>query len=208
MGIVAKAKLSLSCSQSPASAPCSDIRSAWRQWRNLDVTSTLPTLHDVNELLWYVAHTRPRREKKLVEYAQREGLVVTLPCYSSAHKYRGKTATFEKPLFPGYVFFRLLPAARPKIYQSDYVANLLDVPDQTQFEEQLAAVQLALASKLEIQLAPEIGKGKQVRIIAGPLRGIDGWVEERFGMSTVLLRVDFLSQAAAVKMEADCLELI
>ena len=208
MGIVAKAKLSLSCSQSHASATCSDIRSAWRQWRNLDVTSTLPTLHDVNELLWYVAHTRPRREKKLVEYAQREGLVVTLPCYSSAHKYRGKTATFEKPLFPGYVFFRLLPSARPKVYQSDYVANLLDVPDQTQFEEQLAAIQLALASKLEIQLAPEIGKGKQVRIIAGPLRGVEGWVEERFGMSTVLLRVDFLSQAAAVKMEADSLELI
>jgi transcription antitermination factor NusG len=162
----------------------------------------------VNELLWYVAHTRPRREKKLVDYAQREGLFVTLPCYSSVHKYRGKTATFEKPLFPGYVFFRLLPAARPKIYQSDYVANLLDVPDQTQFEEQLAAVQLALASNLEIQLAPEIGKGKQVRIIAGPLRGVEGWVEERFGMSTVLLRVDFLSQAAAVKMEADSLELI
>lgn len=186
----------------------SNLPKVGQQRRNLDATSTIPTLQGVNELLWYVAHTRPRREKKLMEYAQREGLFVTLPCYSSVHKYRGKTATFEKPLFPGYVFFRLLPSARPKVYQSDHVANLLDVPDQTQFVEQLAAVQLALASKLEIQLAPEIGKGKQVRIIAGPLRGVEGWVEERFGMSKVLLRVDFLSQAAAVKMEADFLELI
>jgi transcriptional antiterminator RfaH len=206
--IIVKTKTPSACSQSHPSAIRSDIPTGCRPWRNLDATSTLPTLQGVNELLWYVAHTRPRREKKLVEYARREGLFVTLPCYSSAHKYRGKTATFEKPLFPGYVFFRLLPSARPKVYQSDYVANLLDVPDQTQFEEQLAAVQLALASKLEIQLAPEIGKGKQVRIIAGPLRGVEGWVEERFGMSTVLLRVDFLSQAAAVKIEADCLELI
>ena len=162
----------------------------------------------MTDLLWFVAHTRPRREKKLVEYAKREGLEATLPCYHSAHKYRGKTVSFEKPLFPSYVFFRLHPTARQKVYQCDYVANLLDVPDQAQFEQQVSAVLLALSTKLEIQLAPDIGKGKRVRIVAGPLRGVEGWVEERFGMSTVLLRVDFLSQAAAVKVEADFLELI
>lgn len=94
------------------------------------------------------------------------------------------------------------------MYQSDHVANLLDVPNQVEFEQQLSAVLLALSTKLEIQLAPEIGKGKRVKIVAGPLRGVEGWVEERYGMSTVLLRVDFLSQAAAVKVEADCLELL
>ena len=160
-----------------------------------------------DDLLWFVAHTRPRREKKLVEFAEREGLSVTLPCYRSAHKYRGKTVVFEKPLFPGYVFFRLLPPQRQLIYQSDYVANLLDVPDQPLFEQQFATVLEALETNLEIRLAPEIGPGKRVRITSGPLRGVEGWVEQRYGMTTVLLRVDFLSQAAAVKVEAHQLEL-
>ena len=111
----------------------------------------------MNELLWYVAHTRPRREKKLVEYAQREGLFVTLPCYSSAHKYRGKTAIFEKPLFPGYVFFRLLPSARPKVYQSDYVANLLTVVDQALFEEQLGEILQAFSLKRQETVARVLG---------------------------------------------------
>jgi len=162
----------------------------------------------VNDLLWFVAHTRPRREKKLVEYAEREGLSVTLPCYRSVHKYRGKTVVFEKPLFPGYVFFQLVPASRQKVYQSDFVANLLDVPDQAQFEQQLWVIRQALETDLEIRLAPEIGEGKRVRIVSGPLRGVEGWVEQRYGMTTVLLRVDFLSQAAAVKVEAHQLELI
>jgi transcription antitermination factor NusG len=162
----------------------------------------------VNDLLWFVAHTRPRREKKLVEYAEREGLSVTLPCYRSVHKYRGKTVVFEKPLFPGYVFFQLLPASRQKVYQSDFVANLLDVPDQALFEQQLGVIRQALETDLEIRLAPEIGEGKRVRIVSGPLRGIEGWVEQRYGMTTVLLRVDFLSQAAAVKVEAHQLESI
>ena len=48
---------------------------------------------------------------------------------------------------------------------------------------------------------------KRVRITSGPLRGVEGWVEQRYGMTTVLLRVDFLSKAAAVKVEAHQLEL-
>ena len=161
----------------------------------------------MSDLLWFVAHTRPRREKKLVQFAEREGLSVTLPCYKSAHKYRGKTVVFQKPLFPGYVFFRLLPPQRQMVFQSDYVANLLDVPDQPLFEQQFATVLQALETNLEIRLAPEIGPGKRVRITSGPLRGVEGWVEQRYGMTTVLLRVDFLSQAAAVKVEAHQLEL-
>ena len=161
----------------------------------------------MNDLLWFVAHTRPRCEKKLVQYAEREGLIVTLPCFRAVHKSRGKTATFEKPLFPGYVFFRLEIAQRQKVYQSDYVANLLDVGDPVLFEQQLGAVLQALETDLEIRLAPEIGEGKRVRITSGPLRGVEGWVEQRYGMTTVLLRVDFISQAAAVKVEAHELEL-
>ena len=195
-----------------------------------------------------MAHTRPRREKKLVGYCARLGIAATLPCYDSVHKYRGKTVIFRKPLFPGYVFLQLVQPQRQRVYQSDYVANLLDVPDQETFaqqlgdilqaletdlevflapqiiyqsdcvanllevasqdlfEEQLKVVLHALETDLEIRLAPEIKEGQRVRIMRGPLRGMEGWVEQRYGMSTVLLRLDFINQAAAVKLDADLLQ--
>ena len=78
--------------------------------------------------------------------------------------------------------------------------------DQETFESQLHDITLALEAKLGVQLAPAIGEGMRVRIKAGPLEGVEGWVEERYGMSTVLLRLDFISQAAAVKVEAHQLE--
>lgn len=161
----------------------------------------------MSEPLWFVAHTRPRCEKKLAQYCTREQLESTLPCYRAVHKYHGKTITFEKPLFPGYVFLRLLPEHRQRAYQSDYLANLLEVYDQAQFIQQLGDILNALDTGLEIRLAPEIGEGKRVRIVRGALRGVEGWVEKRYGMSTVLLRLDFISQAAAVKVDADDLEL-
>jgi transcription antitermination factor NusG len=155
-----------------------------------------------------VAHTRPRREKKLVEYCQRHGFAATLPCYDSAHKYRGKTVVFRKPLFPGYVFLQLQKGDASGIRQNDNVANLLEVFDQKTFARQLLEILAALESKLEVRLAPSIGEGTRVKIRSGPLQGVEGWVERRQGMSTVLLRLDFINQAAAVKIAADQLELI
>jgi hypothetical protein len=99
---------------------------------------------------WFVAHTRPRCEKKLAEYCEREGFSVTLPLYKSVKKYRGKTVTFQKPLFPGYVFLRLGPDQPRKVYQSDYVANLLTVVDQKLFEQQLGDILEALETDYEV----------------------------------------------------------
>ena len=162
----------------------------------------------MSELRWFVAHTKPRREKKLVEHCRRQQIAATLPCYSSPHKYRGKTVVFQKPLFPGYVFLQLEPGKKDSVLQSDHVANLLEVFDQQTFQRQLQDILLALESKVGVRLAPAIGEGMRVRIKAGPLQGIEGWVEQRYGMTTVLLRLDFINQAAAVKIDADSLELI
>jgi transcription antitermination factor NusG len=160
----------------------------------------------MTELSWFVAHTRPRCEKKLLQYCEREGLAATLPCYRAAHKYSGKTVVFEKPLFPGYLFLRILGEQRGKIQRSDYVARVLEVSDQAQFAQQLEDVLRALETDCEIRLAPVIGEGMRVKIKAGPLRGMEAWVEKRHGMNTVLLRLDFIGQAAAVKVEATDLE--
>jgi transcriptional antiterminator RfaH len=160
------------------------------------------------ELAWYVAHTRPRCEKKLAEYCEREGFSVTLPLYKSVKKYPGKVATFEKPLFPNYLFLRLRPHQRKRVYQSDYVANLLDVPDQETFQEQLDAILTALETEYEICALPHISAGKKVKIKAGALRGMEGYVEDRQGKLLVLLRLDFIGQSAGVKVDAGDLEVI
>jgi len=162
----------------------------------------------MSDLLWFVAHTRPRCEKKLLQFCGREGLSATLPCYRAAHKYRGKSVVFQKPLFPGYVFLKIPVGQRGKIHRSDYLAHLLEVADQELFIRQLEDVLCALETDFEIRLAPRIGEGMRVKIKNGPLQGIEGWVEQRYGMNTVLLRLDFIGQAAAVKLDATDLEAI
>jgi len=118
----------------------------------------------LNGLLWFVAHTRPRCEKKLLQFCERDGLSATLPCYRAVHKYRGKTVVFQKPLFPGYVFLQMAVEQRGRIHQSDHLANLLEVADQELFIRQLEQVLRALEADCEIRLAPTIGEGMRVNI--------------------------------------------
>jgi transcriptional antiterminator RfaH len=115
---------------------------------------------------------------------------------------------FEKPLFPGYVFLQAEGGIEDKLLQSDYVAQILKVHDQQLFVCQLADILAALQVGLEIRLVPEIGAGARVRIRSGALAGVEGWVEERFGSETVLLRLNFIGQAAAVKLGASEIELV
>ncbi len=142
-----------------------------------------------------------------MDYCQRQGIAAKLPCFDSVHKYRGKTVVFQKPLFPGYVFLQLEAGQRDSVRQNDHLANLLEVFDQESFYRQLQDILLALESNLEVRLAPTIGEGMRVRIRSGPLQGLEGWVEQRYGRATVLLRLDFINQAAAVKLDADMLDL-
>ena len=159
-------------------------------------------------VLWFVAHTRPRREKKLAEFCQRQGISATLPCYHSVHRYRGKTVVFQRPLFPGYVFLQLEPGRTDVVRHNEHVANLLSVFDQETFQHQLDDILSALKANLGVRLAPSLGEGVRVRIKAGPLQGVEGWVEQRYGPTTVLLRLDFIGQAAAVRVSAEDLVLV
>lgn len=162
----------------------------------------------MSQAAWDVAHTRPRREKKLKEFCEKEQLTAVLPCFRSIRKYRGKTVIFQKPLFPGYLFVQLQSSRRSSLTQNEHVARVLSVYDQESFERQLRDILAALETELEIRVAPEIGPGRRVKVKRGPLQGMEAWVEDRHGMTTVLLRLDFIGQAAAVKLPADQLELV
>ena len=157
---------------------------------------------------WFVAHVKPRCEKKLVQYGNIYGFKTELPTYKSVKKYISKEVVFDKPLFPGYVFLFLNNESRKAAIQSNFVANLLHVVDQHLFEKQLNAILFALDQEVAIHLEPVIEIGARVMIKSGPLKGQEGWVEERFGMTTVLLRLDFIGQAAAIKVSSGVLELI
>ena len=170
------------------------------------MTRPTPPPIDPEVVRWHVVHTRPRCEKKVAAYCEREGIQVCLPLYRSVKKYRGKAVEFRKPLFTGYLFFRAPGLRAQTVRQHQQVARVLVPPDDAEFDAQLGDILRALDTDREIRLAPHIQDGMRVKIVRGPLRGLDGVVERRTGLLEVCLRLDFISQCAAVRVTADEVE--
>jgi transcription antitermination factor NusG len=153
------------------------------------------------EVMWYVAHTRPRCEKKLAWYCEQEGFEVSLPCIKSKKVYGRKKVEFEKPLFPGYVFFKGEPTVCRWVTGCEYTANVLTVFDQITFAQQLNDILAALESGTLVLGASKLCPGRNVRIVRGPLTGFSGTVTQVANQVTVVLNLDFIGQGAAVVVD-------
>jgi transcription antitermination factor NusG len=93
------------------------------------------------------------------------------------------------------------------VYRSNYAVKLLKPEDQEEFSSQLSAIITATENMEQIRLVPNISVGSRVVIRNGPLAGIEAWVQDREGPSEVILRLDFIGQAAAVSLSVEELQL-
>jgi transcription antitermination factor NusG len=151
---------------------------------------------------WHVAHTRPRCEKKFAAMLGAAGVAHELPLAKSQRRYGARVRVSEKPLFPGYVFVRVADERMRRCYEQDLLVRLIRVTDEKTFMRQMEGIRRLLASGLEAQVRPLFAKGRVVRVIAGPLRGMSGVVENPDRMDGVLVFLDVLQQAVKVKIPA------
>ena len=160
----------------------------------------------MDDLTWLVCHTRPRCEKKFSALLAAEKFSHYLPLVGSVRRYAKQVKKFTKPLFPGYVFAHVPAGRKSRIYQQDLVARLITVEDEEKFLRQLADVRAIVASGFELSLMPLLTKGRRVKIVGGPLHGLEGFVDNPANPQGVVLSVDVLQQGLLVKIPAGQLQ--
>ena len=157
---------------------------------------------------WLVCHTRPRCEKKFEALMKAEHFEHYLPVVPSIRKYRQQTKRFTKPLFPGYVFACVPDERKTRIYQQDLLARVIPVDDESRFLRQLEDVRAIVASGYELLVRPLLTRGRRVKIVGGPLHGLEGFVDDPSNPRGVVLSVDVLQQGLLVKLPAENLQVL
>jgi len=157
-------------------------------------------LPDFTGTRWFVCHAKPRTEKKFAALLARERLEHYLALVESVRRYGPRTKVFSKPLFPGYVFARIQPEDRPRLYQQDLLVRAFIVENEPVFLQQLAAVKAVCASGLESALHPLVRKGTRVRVHDGPLHGLEGYVDDPVNPRGIVVSVDVLQQGLLVRL--------
>ena len=168
----------------------------------------LPSLEPAPGEAWSVGHTRPRCEKKFADLLRAERIEHYLPLVVSVRRYGDRRKTFRKPLFPGYVFLRYRPQLRTRLFQQELIARLIEVPDEARLLRQLSDVARVLESGCEATVHPLLKRGTPVRLTGGPLRGLEGVVEDEQQPSGVIIAVDVLRQGLLVQVAREDIKVL
>src|SRR5688572_30309488 len=155
---------------------------------------------------WLVCHTKPRCEKKFAALMNAEKLEHYLPLIDSVRKYGTQTKTFTKPLFPGYVFAHVPIDKKTRIYQQDLLARAITIENEALFLRQLQDVKTIVASGFQLSVLPLLTKGRRVKIVGGPLHGLEGFVDNPDKPQGIIISVDVLRQGLLVRVPAEKLQ--
>jgi len=157
---------------------------------------------------WWVCHTKPRCEKKFAALLSAERMAHYLPTVINVRTYGNRTRTSELPLFPSYVFARVPSERKARIYQQDLLVRAIEPPDEPTLLRQLTDVQRVVSSGLETVLKPLYRRGAIVLVTGGPLKGLEGIIDDPDNPSGIIVEVDVLRQGLHVALPMSDLKLL
>jgi transcription antitermination factor NusG len=163
-----------------------------------------PTTPAQPERRWYAAYTCAQHEKRVAEQLAEREVEHLLPLYSAVHRWKDRRVRVHLPLFPGYVFVRLLLPDRLRVLQIPSVVRLVGfgglptaVPD-----EQVEILRSGLADGLHIEPHPFLTVGRRARVVRGPLAGLEGILRRKKNNFRFVLSIELIQRSFAVDVDA------
>jgi transcriptional antiterminator RfaH len=150
---------------------------------------------------WYAIHSKPRQEERALENLQRQGFEAWLPLLTVEKVLRSKLVQVVEPMFSRYLFIRL------DTEQTNWspIRSTLGVSKLVSFGNRPAVVADELIEALQQlpEQAPQrlIQPGQQVKIVAGPLRGLEGIYQQADGELRAMVLIELLNKQHRIVTE-------
>lgn len=159
-----------------------------------------PTL--ATECEWYALQTRPRHEKRVAQEVRARSIEEFLPLHRCRNKWKnGVVADVELPLFPCYLFAKVPLRDRVRLLQLPGVIGFaVNSSRPTALAERDIDALRTLNLMSNAEPHPFLKVGDRVRIIDGPLSGMEGILSRRKHELRVVLSLDFIMRSVAVEV--------
>jgi len=159
-------------------------------------------------LQWYALRVRSNFEKKAADALRARGLEEFLPAYRLRSNWSDRVKWIEKPLFPGYVFCRFdshnwLPVMQvPGIIEAVQFGGR-PVPVDV---AEINALQVLVQSDLPLFRRAFLHVGQKVKILRGPLTGLEGILEKFEKECRIVVSVTLLQRSVSAEIDAEWVE--
>jgi transcription antitermination factor NusG len=152
--------------------------------------------------LWYAVQTRPRHEKRVAEQLRSMVMEAFLPVHRCRHRWKnGVLADVEFPLFPGYLFARAPLSERIRLLQLPGIVGLAaSTSHPTAIPDQEIEMLRQLTDVFRAEPHPFLNIGDGVRVVAGPLTGLEGILTRRKQEFRLVLSVQIIMRSVAIEV--------
>ncbi len=161
---------------------------------------------------WFAVWTRSRQEKSAATMLEALGVPHFLPLKSEVRQWSDRKQAVTVPLFSGYLFVRidLAKDSRLRVLNTSGVAGFvgnqsgpLPIPDH-----QIEGIRTVLETRVECTVTPLLNEGDCVRVLRGPLAGVEGRLVRSNLSSRLSISIETIHKSLLVNVSRHDVELL
>src|SRR5262249_28426602 len=150
---------------------------------------------------WYAVYTRSNAERRVLAELKDASFTAYLPMVAETRRWSDRVKRVARVLFPGYVFVRMTDTAmnRVRVLRSAGVVRILGGAGRIEVipERELNALQRCIESGSDLSVLPYAPSGQKVRVVRGPLQGVEGELVRLKDVIHLVVSVRLLSRFVA-----------
>ena len=158
---------------------------------------------------WIAIYTKSRHEQIVVNELSKKGIESFCPMFKERRQWSDRKKWVHFPLFRSYVF------ARIHLKENIFVLQTIGVNKIVKFQNKISIIPDQVINDIKnivdggykIQQVDYFIKGDEVSVVSGPLKGINGIIQELKGDSRLIMKVEAIRQAFSIEISSEQLKL-
>ena len=158
---------------------------------------------------WIAVYTKSRHEQIVVNELSKKGIESFCPMFKERRQWSDRKKWVHFPLFRSYVF------ARIHLKENIFVLQTIGVNKIVKFQNKISIIPDQVINDIKnivdggykIQQVDYFIKGDEVSVVSGPLKGINGIIQDLKGDSRLIMKVEAIRQAFSVEISSEQLKL-
>lgn len=163
----------------------------------------------VSSAAWYAIWTRSHCERLVAQQLMAKGFQPFLPEMTVRPRKADAASVAQRPMFPGYLFLKHSMEKRSyiEILKARGVVRILEggwhrlTPIA---DEEMHAIERVIESGASVDSLPYFNQGDRVRVVEGPLAGLEGlFVRDKKNRGRLVVSVKLLQTSVAIEVDGD-----
>ena len=152
---------------------------------------------------WIAVYTKSRHEKVVIKELQNKNIEAYCPILKQRRQWSDRKRWVEFPLFRSYVFVKI------ELKNSLYILQTMGVHHIIKFQGKISTIPDGIIQNIKsimidggftVEQVEYFVKGDEVKVVDGPLKGMDGIVVKIKNENKLVLKVAAIQQAIAVQI--------